>query len=218
MCIEIIDVLRCVNPHADDWLVAVIERADGRDIRDGRLGCPVCGASYPIVDGIASFDASSDSLHIAGPTRRDPGFEEDLGLRLSALLALHDPRGMAILTGDAALAAFAVSRLTGVHVVAVDASVPHHADIGVSAIRTGAILPFATASARGIVLGTGLASQAVLEQATRILQPGGRLVAPAASDLPAGVRKIACDTTQWVAEREPEPSPLAPLARSREAP
>ena len=44
MFVEIIDLLRCPNAHAESWLVAAAARTVGRHIVEGTLGCPVCEA------------------------------------------------------------------------------------------------------------------------------------------------------------------------------
>jgi hypothetical protein len=42
--------------------------------------------------------------------------------------------------------------------------------------------------------------------AARVTRVGGRLVAPAASRVPEGVRELVRDTTLWVGERQALPS------------
>ena len=61
MFIELIDALRCVQPHEPTWLVASIERAEGRYIERGVLGCPICRAEYPVIDGVADFRVRSET-------------------------------------------------------------------------------------------------------------------------------------------------------------
>ena len=57
MFIELIDQLRCINPHEDTWLVASFKTVSNRFVLEGSLGCPACSAQYPIRDGIADFSA-----------------------------------------------------------------------------------------------------------------------------------------------------------------
>ena len=42
MLLALADRFRCTEPHADTWLVARADAADGGWMRDGVLGCPIC--------------------------------------------------------------------------------------------------------------------------------------------------------------------------------
>ncbi|GAC1514977.1 MAG: hypothetical protein NVS1B4_04030 [Gemmatimonadaceae bacterium] len=215
MFIEVVDLLRCLTPHAEDWLVAAVNRMEDRNVIDGRLGCPVCGASYPIVGGVAYFrvDPGSRDLRPPDPTRSaDPSAR---ALRIAALLALDDPRGMAVFAGEAGRAAPAVARLTGVHAVAVNPpSDPVVADAGVSAIHTSGGIPLAARSVRGVILGHGFVHPRAVEDAGRIVEPRGRLVAPVGCDMPMGVHELARDELEWVAERDDDCPALLRLTRA----
>ena len=91
--VPLVDILRCTRPHADTWLVASIDRADGRYIVDGTLGCPTCLAEYPIRNGIAFFSAPR---HYAAHVQPD----ETSAVRLAAALDLTDARMTAVLHGS----------------------------------------------------------------------------------------------------------------------
>ncbi|MGH7648269.1 MAG: hypothetical protein ACREND_09140, partial [Gemmatimonadaceae bacterium] len=73
MFIEIVDAFRCTRPHELTWLVASADRLEDRDIITGELGCPVCGARYPIVAGVADFrdDAARDPAPAPAPPGAD---------------------------------------------------------------------------------------------------------------------------------------------------
>ena len=58
MFIELTDHLRCPADHDEQFLVLIPELMDGRDVRQGSLGCPVCHRSFPIRDGVATFGRS----------------------------------------------------------------------------------------------------------------------------------------------------------------
>ncbi len=70
---ELTQLVRCVRDHPSTGLVAVSEEAVERDIRRGVLGCPRCGAQYPVRAGVIDFRltppeanaASPDTLHVA---------------------------------------------------------------------------------------------------------------------------------------------------------
>ena len=92
MFIPLVDILRCVNPHNETWLVASIERAEDRFIIDGTLGCPTCLAEYPIRDGIVYFTERVPSDANVQP-------DEGEAMRLAAALDLTEPRMTALLQG-----------------------------------------------------------------------------------------------------------------------
>jgi len=60
MFIPLVDSLRCPRVHDATWLVASIDRAEERDMKEGILGCPTCLAEYPVRDGIVYFDAAAE--------------------------------------------------------------------------------------------------------------------------------------------------------------
>ena len=73
MHIELIDLLRCPREHEETWLVAAFTRIQDRVVSEGRLGCPVCSAAYPIESGIANFVSPSGTSSLrAGESRADP--------------------------------------------------------------------------------------------------------------------------------------------------
>ena len=117
MFIELVDALRCLRPHEESWLVAAVERFEGRYIERGSLGCPICRAEYRIEHGAADFRAgdAGDVGDVGGVG--DAGDVGDVGevgdegpiddvLRVRALLDLSEPGGTIVLAGrSAALAA-----------------------------------------------------------------------------------------------------------------
>ena len=58
MHVELTEILRCPNAHAESPLVASATRQVERRILQGTLGCPVCGREYPIQDGVVEFRTS----------------------------------------------------------------------------------------------------------------------------------------------------------------
>lgn len=213
MFIELIDALRCIRPHEDSWLVGAFDEMQGRNIVAGTLGCPVCEASYPIVDGVARFGAPPAGGSFALEVRHTP--EE--AMRLAAMLDLVTGRGLVVLVGEWGVAARALSALAE-DVQLLLANAPPDAvraglDAGASALIAPDILPVAAASCRGVALGGAAASAAMLASATRALAAGGRLVAPAAAPIPEGMAELARDEQLWVAERRAPGAPLLALHR-----
>jgi hypothetical protein len=75
MFIELVDALRCLHEHEESWLVAAVERFEGRYIDRGSLGCPVCRTQYRIDRGAADFrgTAAADAPPAVRPERGDTG-------------------------------------------------------------------------------------------------------------------------------------------------
>ena len=208
MHIEFIDLLRCPRPHEDSWLIAAFDRMDGRLVVDGKLGCPVCNAEYPISGGVADFRAkvgepypirSAASVRAATPapeTERD-----DDVMRLAAMLGLSRPGMLVLLAGREARLSHRLATLTSVRVLSVN---PNAADIGdsdaVGSIMIDSAVPIASRSVDGIALDAAAASLDLVEEAVRVLTPGGRLTAPASVLLPGSLRELARDHLNVVAE------------------
>jgi len=212
--IEFVDALRCLRPHESMWLVAAPDRMVGRHIVSGTLGCPVCRAEYPVVDGVAYFGAEPGEPAAARADSSPPANPE-LVLRAAALLGLADGGGTAVLGGTWSAAATGLLDLAAVHYLLLDPPYPARAGDGMSVIRTAGALPLAAACVRGVALDEATAGAPVPESAVRALRPGGRLVAPAGAPLPPGVRELARDPRHWVAEREAPPSPPVRLGLAR---
>lgn len=82
-----------------------------------------------------------------------------------------------------------------------------------SAIRIVDVIPIASGALRGAALDAATATPALLAGVARALRPGGRVVAPAWVPLPAGVRELARDAAEWVAEPDLAASAPIPLRR-----
>src|SRR4051812_31652364 len=92
MFIPLIDTLRCPNLHEETWLVASIDRAEERDMREGVLGCPQCLAEYPVRDGVVYFDPTISRGAFIAP-------DELQATRIAAALDLTETRMTAVLHG-----------------------------------------------------------------------------------------------------------------------
>jgi hypothetical protein len=204
--IDLVDDLRCPRPHEETWLVAAATRVEGRDIRAGTLGCPICHAEYAIRDGAVWFDESP--LADRRPaTHPDP----TLAMRLAALLDLSDTQGFAILTGSYGQLAELLRGVVPPHLIALNPISTVTGGNGVSALFIRARIPVADGTCRGVALDAIHADSEHVEEAVRVLQPRGRLVAPATTPLPHAVSEIARDDEVWVAERTVVPPKLVPL-------
>jgi uncharacterized protein YbaR (Trm112 family) len=209
MFIELIDTLRCPTPHEESWLVLAADRMAARHVLDGTLGCPVCGAEYPIRDGVLDFRRTA-----AAPAARARAGDPEQAMRLAAFLGLDDALGFAVLMGDWGAHALELRGMVECPLILVDPPADVEAAPGLSILRTDGPLPLAAGAARGIALDDGAAGGAPAERiasAVRATRVKGRVVGRVSLPLPAGVRELARDESEWVGEREPAASPLVTL-------
>ncbi|HEV2735526.1 MAG TPA: hypothetical protein VGV85_11850, partial [Longimicrobiaceae bacterium] len=135
--------------------------------------------------------------------------------RLAALLGLSEAWGSTLLAGAGADLADALAALVpGVEVVHA-AGRPGSGEAAgrLSRVVAGAPLPFAPGSLRGVALGREAAG--LLEEAVRLLAPGGRLVvegapAGAAEGLAAGGLRVLLDQEGWLVAERPGGASRAP--------
>src|SRR5829696_1093046 len=99
MFIELVDTLRCPNPHEESWLVVSATTLEARHIREGVLGCPVCRAEYPVRGGIADFRTATEHDAATKKSSREMPVLVPAE-QLAAMMNLADPLGFAVLTGD----------------------------------------------------------------------------------------------------------------------
>ncbi len=191
MFIEIVDSLRCPNPHAESWLVASCDVMDHRDITEGRLGCPVCKAEYLIRDGAVWFDPPRPA------PAADMAASESEAVRIAAFLELTDANGFAILHGEWAAQAALVSAIAPTQLVLFNPPAAVAAQPGFSSVYCDRRPPFATGSARAVAMGAG--GLALVDA----LKPGGRALGVASLPVPAELAEVARDQSVWVAEKTP---------------
>jgi uncharacterized protein YbaR (Trm112 family) len=211
MFIELVDALRCPRGHEESWLVLGADRLDQRDVIEGVLGCPVCRAQYPIARGVADLRVDRAAAP-AATGRRVPPADPERAMRLAALLDLADGGGFAVLVGDWSAQAAGVRDLVEPHLLVVNPGPEVPIGRGISGVLADASLPLARGSARALAV-DGAADAAFLQRALAVLRAGGRLVAPAATPVPAGVTELARDDAVWVAARDAVPRELVPLSR-----
>lgn len=206
---ELVDTLRCLNPHEDSWLVAAADLTEGRHILRGMLGCPICHARYPISDGIADFTGGARRPVELEPERGD--FGEDDALKLAAMLDLTTPAGYVLLVGRWARLAGRLRELAPVTVLAVNAPPDVVMGDGISGVLTGDRIPVAAGSARGAALDA--ARDVLVASAVAALRAGGRIVGEASIPDPDDVTIVARDDRHWVGTRRAD-GPLLQLVRS----
>jgi hypothetical protein len=214
MFIELVDALRCLNPHEATWLVASIGAVEDRDIVRGLLGCHVCGAEYAIANGVADFTQGRGARDTRGVKMRP---EEETALRAAALLDLLEPGGVVALAGEWSACAPELSALVErVHVLGVDAPAGVHSGAGISLLLTHDELPLRAGAARGIALDKAHSTQGYLASAVEALRPQGRLLAPVDAPVPVGVTELTRDERHWLAVRDESAGPVVQLSLVRD--
>jgi uncharacterized protein YbaR (Trm112 family) len=207
--IEMIDHIRCPQPHEFTWLVAQTAQIRERDVTSGVLGCPTCSARYPIDRGV--LDLRADARPVASEEAPVPS--ADANTRLAALLGLGEHTGVVVLTGDYGAAAPHLAPLMeGGHLLVVNASYEMVSGGGVSLVRTNGEIPLREGVAMAVALDAAHAAEGA-GPAALTLSGGGRLLAPVDTPVPGGVRELARDAAAWVAERLPNPV-VVPLRRA----
>jgi uncharacterized protein YbaR (Trm112 family) len=214
MVLELIDLLRCTKAHQDSPLVATIHTRSDRDIVAGLLGCPVCGAEYPIENGIAIFGEGlpPEPARVPEPYAET---DEEAAMRCAAMLALFDPGGVVILGGAWGRCAATLLEMTRVSLLLVEPPPEIRLGNAIAGIRVGTTIPLAPASARGIALDDRTSVPSLVVSAARALKPGARLVASAGATIPAGIVERARDDRHWVGEAAPAPSAPVQLTKGR---
>lgn len=203
MFAEIIEHLRCPRDHEPSPLVAAASRSEHRYIIEGVLGCPVCGAEFEVREGVARF---GDAPRIAPG---EPSMET--ATRIAAFLELTDARGFVILAGRWAAHAGLVAQLVDTPLLLLNP--PAGASLeGASAVIQGAVLPIAEGAARAAAVDPEAMDPLRCANAVR---DGGRVLGPAALQLPDGLRELARDAREWVAERVSSAPRLVELKRAR---
>jgi hypothetical protein len=198
MHLELVDALRCLRPHEPTTLVASVERIADRDVVTGTLGCPVCDARYPVIDGAVVFDAVCQARSRIAPA----GLSSDMGetaTRVAALLDLTDAGGIVLLQGAWADAAEALSRIVPIGMVLLNPPGRPRGGEARSPVYAP-VAPVAQGSIRAAAA-EGHADAALVDSLVRALRPGGRLLGSADLGVPAGVRELARDADGWVGER-----------------
>ncbi len=168
MFIELTDHLRCTAEHPEGYLVLLPDTMAERSVQTGELGCPACGKTYRVVDGIVDFGG--------GATDEPPQSALDADAVL-ALTGLHGAGGYLALVGGVARAHAEIgASLPGVGLVGINPPRSLRDAPGFSILR-GATIPLRSSSMRGVVLGPGFGSDPHwVAEALRVTLSGLRIV------------------------------------------
>ena len=203
MFIELIDLLRCIRPHDETWLVASFNKVNNRFVEEAKLGCPSCSAEYWIRGGVADFSGEvilpeCDDERKAASHRR-----EELATRAGAYLEATEPGATVVLGGLWAYAAQELSEMAEVRVIAINAPGEVKESETVGLVRVGSEIPLAAGSVLGVAIDAWFPAN-IVESAARVVRPGGRIVGPAATKAPSGFSILAHDDKYWIAQKAPE--------------
>ncbi len=195
MFIELTDHLRCPNEHDESFLVLLPGAMEGRSVRAGDLGCPVCGRTFQLVNGV--FDTGDAPTNAAA----DGVLDADA---ITTLVGLHGPGGYLSLVGAPAVLWREVSALNpGVALVAVNPPAQVRDGAEVSVIRSGR-LPIKSGSMRGVVLGRPFADDPQwVREAARVVLSGLRIVGEGQDPPGDMVELLASAEGVWVGTAKP---------------
>ena len=190
MRVETIELLRCPAAHESSPLVTVAHARNGDRLIEGTLGCPICGAEYPLKEGVALL---ADHTGSESPT------DSVDAMRTAALLGLSEPGMRVALCGAFGSVADEIEQATGATCITVNASpiIRSASTADHVVLASQALLPFSSASLAGLAVDD--ANLALLADAARVVRAGGRVLAPARASTPAGVTELARDEQAWVA-------------------
>ena len=211
MFIELLDLLRCINPHEDTWLVASFKAVTNRFVMEGTLGCPNCSAEYPIRNGIADFSAGLELPRRKGERPAAIREREELATRAGAFLNVTEPGATVVLGGGWADAALELSVMTEARVLAINpkAGAEESETVG---LLVGSEIPVAPGSLLGVALDASFPAETVAS-AVKAVRAGGRIVGPVEIPPPSELAVLARDGDYWVAQKAPEVIKLSRAGR-----
>jgi hypothetical protein len=201
--IELIDLLRCVRPHDDTWLVASFTKVSHRFVEEAKLGCPSCSAEYWIRGGVADFSGAVILPECEDERRAASHRREELATRAGAYLEATEPGATIVLGGLWAYAAQELSEMAEVRVIAVNAPTEVKESETVGLVRVGSEIPLAPGSVLGVAFDAWFPAK-IVESAVRVVRPGGRIVGPSTIKAPSELSILAHDDKYWVAQKAPE--------------
>ena len=153
MFIELAELLCCPADHGDSNCVLSAEKADGRRIISGVVGCPVCKREYEIDEGVVQF--GPDPLLGRNSRSDDITVEEVPDPEIvQALLALQLGGGYVVLVGSVTRLSNQLAELIGeIHFVGVNPPPDVTETTVLSLLQTDSKIPLRSGRARGCVIG-----------------------------------------------------------------
>jgi hypothetical protein len=188
--IELTDHLRCPADHDESFLVLLPDQIEGRSVRTGQLGCPVCGRTFELVDGV--FDSGDAATVPTGPSALNAE-------AVAALTGLSGPGGYMTLVGPVASAWQEIAdRLPGIGLVAINPTRDVSDGSKISVIRAARI-PLKSRAMRATVLGKPYADDPFwVREAARVVLPGLRVLGEGADPPAEIINLMASAEGVWV--------------------
>jgi len=198
------DHLICPRCENESGLILLSERMVDRRVETGAVGCPQCRTQYPIRDGIVDLRTGATP-----PPSEMIALDAEGAHRLAALIGVTEGPAFVLVVGlSTESAAQLAAVVPGVEIVSAGAddgaSVP-----GVSRLLFDGRIPIRTAGMNGVAV-TVAAEPELHADASRVLDPLGRLVLTAADELAvetltaAGMRVVAQEGNTAVAVMSPD--------------
>jgi uncharacterized protein YbaR (Trm112 family) len=200
MHIELTEFLRCPEGHGPrHYCVLMPETIVERDVRAGRIACPVCQATYPIADGVVDFRGVEDrGGGAAVPDATALPAADDV----RALLGVVGPGGYIVVLGSACRLVAPLSELLpGVHFVLVNPPADVVSSSPGSSVLSRRQIPLAPSMARGVLIGRDHVQPPWLDESVRLLLRGLRVVVLGEPEDIRGVKHMASGKGLWVGER-----------------
>jgi len=200
MRLELAERLRCPNDHAPTPLVVVAREKRDRELLGGFAGCPVCRLEARIEAGHVCFPAilhedMAESSSIVGPW-----WSAELE-RTIALLGLAEPGGAVLLTGRYAALAQGITATVDTAVVVMGAAeIPVASDLVAGVTGSLSVVPFTDGTFRAAAV-DAWSPPGFIADAARTVVARGRVLVPASHPPPPGLKELARDEREWVAER-----------------
>jgi hypothetical protein len=211
MRLEIAERMRCPRPHAPTPLIVVALETADRELVRGVGGCPACHLEMRVEGGDALFPGAAPDAprRAAAPSR---AAEDALLARVVALLGIAEPGGAVLLTGRYAALAAALAAQCDVAVIVLNAESAVGSGVSRAYVAESSV-PFTDGTFRAAALDLTVPASTA-HDAVRVVAVGGRVLGASALAVPPGLRELARDSAEWVAERESGPSGFVPLARA----
>ncbi len=180
---ELTDLLTCPTCGPAHGLVLLVQEVEDRRVRTGWLGCPNCRHDYPVNDGVADLRLEPQAAVESRARPIDTVDDDELALKVLALMGLTEPRGFVLVDERIAHAAAALSKLAPeLEVIAVSSTRGDRDDTcGVSRILADRPYPLVEFSLPGVAIAPGGDPERVAAAARRVAA-GGRLVLFEATD------------------------------------
>lgn len=172
------DRLACPRCGPAFGLILLADRVVDRRVLEGSFGCANCRERFPVRGGFGDFRPPPAAPLAEDPRAADPGPDDPEGaLRLAAMLGVTEgPGTLLLLGGPARQAERLVAMVTGVDVVAVHPGLRERPEgEGVSRLHVSTVLPFFSATFRGVAMDAAWAATH-LDEALRVAAPGVRVV------------------------------------------